>query len=78
LSTHQKEELILLLKAFSAAFVATFVHMFTVNVLNVHPWVLLLCIGAVLFVVFVKFVPKLTPFAITYFITSVVWTVVYF
>lgn len=78
MSTYQKEELILVFKALLAVALSTFIHMFTVNVLNMHPWIVLLLIGLVLMVVFAKAVPKLNAFAITYFFTTVVWTVVFF
>jgi hydrogenase/urease accessory protein HupE len=78
MSTYQKEELLLVVKALVAVALSTFVHMFTVNVLDMHPWIVLLVIGFVLMVVFAKAVPRLNAFAITYFCTTIVWTVVFF
>ncbi|NLY80794.1 MAG: hypothetical protein GX072_13165 [Lysinibacillus sp.] len=78
MSTYQKEELILLVKAVCAAILATLVHVFTVNVLNTHPWIVLVLIGLALAVITAFGARKYVAFGLTYFVTSIVWTVVFF
>lgn len=78
MSNYQKEELVLLFKAVLAAVVATLVHVFTINALNSHPWIVLVLIGLILAVVTALGSRKFVAFGLTYFVTSIVWTVVFF